>query len=419
MLIETEIHRTAAARAENISFVLFVLSGIAGVVIMATSVLPFGRGYEMVALAENLARHGTYANPFQVLDTGPTAVNPPLYPLLLSVLFRVFGNYSAFVVLAATVANIVVNALIAAWLPRVSWLFYREIRPGAIAGVLWVFVAQLIPSWDASYTMATLLLFCIISAGQPGGEMRLRHSVIAGLLAAASFLFSPTSVLVFLPWTLWLVFFRRTSSRQAAYLSLSLAIAASIAFMWALRNDRELGHFVVRTGFGTTLYASNNDCARPSILEDEGNNCFQAHHPNMSLSDARILRQVGEVEFEHMRVQDAKAWIGSHPRQFFRLTVARIRDFWFPPLEYRPASAIATWIATVLSVPGLLLLVHRRQSIAIFAGTALLVYPILYYVVISDPRYRYPVLWLTLLLAGYFVHWLIDRLPVKNRIRFF
>jgi hypothetical protein len=30
----------------------------------------------------------------------------------------------------------------------------------------------------------------------------------------------------------------------------------------------------------------------------------------------------------------------------------------------------------------------------------------MYYVVMSSPRYRYPILWLSLLPAGYFVQWL-------------
>ena len=72
---------------ETVCFYLFVLGGVAGLAQFAIT-MPFGVGYEMVAIGTNLAKGAGFANPFAVLDAGPTAVNPPLYPLLLGVLFR-------------------------------------------------------------------------------------------------------------------------------------------------------------------------------------------------------------------------------------------------------------------------------------------------------------------------------------------
>src|SRR3974390_2986721 len=61
---------SAAARktARNISFALFVAGGVVGLYQMATTVIPFGDGFEMVELAKNLAHSGNYANPFRVLE---------------------------------------------------------------------------------------------------------------------------------------------------------------------------------------------------------------------------------------------------------------------------------------------------------------------------------------------------------------
>jgi hypothetical protein len=39
----------------------------------------------------------------------------------------------------------------------------------------------------------------------------------------------------------------------------------------------------------------------------------------------------------------------------------------------------------------------------------------MYYLIVSDPRYRYPILWLTLLPAGYFLSRLADQLTTKRR----
>ena len=106
--ISSEPDPIIAARIASVSFALFVAGGVIGLLNMMLMPVPFGWGYEMVTLATNLANHGTYANPYSVLDTGLTAAYTPLYPLFLSLLMRVFRNPDL-ATLAATVANILIN----------------------------------------------------------------------------------------------------------------------------------------------------------------------------------------------------------------------------------------------------------------------------------------------------------------------
>jgi hypothetical protein len=56
-----------------------------------------------------------------------------------------------------------------------------------------------------------------------------------------------------------------------------------------------------------------------------------------------------------------------------------------------------------VSVFGLALLAVRRRSLAVFATVVFAVYPLVYYLDNMDPRYRTPILWLSVLLAGYIV----------------
>ncbi len=201
----------------------------------------------------------------------------------------------------------------------------------------------------------------------------------------------------------------------------------------------ELGSFVVRTNLGMTLYASNNDCAQSSMIRDLMNGCYQTHHPNSSTPEAQYLQRVGEVQYDRNRIADAKAWMRAHPAMFLKLTARRIVEFWFPPAEVIPPGYAfsnnfgladynerwmhqqhgidyAIWIVTGLSIVGLALMVFRRQAVAVFVLTVLAVYPLMYYVVVSDVRYRYPVLWLSLLPAGYFIsEWMSGGvLPLKK-----
>src|SRR5580765_6313481 len=62
----------------------------------------FQFGWEMGRIGRALATGRGFSDPFDG-QTGPTAWNPPLYPLLIGGVFRVFGSYtklSAWVLLA-------------------------------------------------------------------------------------------------------------------------------------------------------------------------------------------------------------------------------------------------------------------------------------------------------------------------------
>lgn len=393
----------------DISFYLFIGGAIAGLLQLLRPV-EFGAGYEMVAIAKSLAQHAAFANPFYIAHTGSTAVEPPLYPLFLAALIKVLKE-SSLVILAVAVANICVNSLIAALLPRISLLFYEDAIPGVIGGIFWVCAAQLMPSWDASYTAAGVLLFCI-SAGSSARrrERAVRSGASAGLMAGFLFLLNNSSILVSLPWVAYLLVRRVVPSRQRrAYGSWFVVIFCLIVSVWILRNAHELGSPVLRTNLGMTLYASNNECAQASLVDDEKHRCYQTHHPNVSASEAHLLHSLGEVQYDRNRTADAWNWMIAHPLRFLQLTAMRFGQFWFPPLGQHQFSTCIIWLATVLSIPGLILMVWHRQPTAMYMIAVLVVYPAMYYVVVSDIRYRYPVLWISLLSAGFCVR-LLTRL---------
>jgi hypothetical protein len=256
------------------------------------------------------------------------------------------------------------------------------------------------PAWDTSFTVAGLLLFCLFTASSLGTGKGFASASLAGGIAGILFLLNPSSLLVFLPWIAHLMIRRGVTLRQTAILFATLCLIISI---WVGRNYFQLGTFVVRTGMGIALYASNDDCAEASLIDDESTNCYQSNHPNVSLREAQLLRTLGEVEYDRKRAADAKLWIRTHQSRFWMLTFERFRQFWLPPLYNHRFKIRVVWVATVLSVPGLLLMTYRRVHVTWFMLTVLFIYPLMYYVNVSDVRYRYPVYWLSLLPAGYFI----------------
>jgi hypothetical protein len=303
------------------------------------------------------------------------------------------------------------NAITAALLPYVSFLFFGEAISGATASLLWLGAMQPLPAWDTSYTAAGLLAFVLLTAsGINKSKHVVRLGALAGIVAGLLFLLNPSSLLVFLPWPLYLYIRTRTHAPHALkYCSVLLVAMCVLPVAWAARNYRQLGAFVVRTNLGMTLYASNNDCAQSTIIQERLSGCYEAHHANHNAREAELVRSLGEVRYDRMRIADTKNWIFSNPGRFCRLTLTRFRDFWLPPAEVGSGyHANFIFIITVLSLPGLILMGYRREPVTPFVLGALLLYPLMYYIVVTDIRYRYPILWLSLLPAGYCVRQLLE-----------
>ncbi len=414
--------QTENSNLRHLSLLLFLAGVLAGILHLAISRgFAFGGRFETVAIAHSLALHGAFADPYDVGPTGSTAVNPPLYPLLLAGLFKLLKDPLA-VARAALAANLILNALTAMLLPRVSLVMFEDPAPGILAAVPWLVATRPMPAWDAAWTVTGLVLFCLLSASttKPGKDS-VRNSALAGLAAAALALFNPASLLISMPWIAYLVVTRRGdvnrgTFRAARYCGVLLATISLALSPWMLRNDLRVGGAVLRTGFGMSLYASNNDCAVPSLAEEVHAGCFQLYHPNASPGEAQLIRTLGEAAYDRKRTADAMEWIGSHRERFLRLTLSRVREFWFPDPEGDFYSAGAIWLITGLSIPGLILMVVRRKAAVLYLLAVSLIYPLLYYISIADVRYRYPALWISALAAGYWVCYCVPQVLTACRV---
>ena len=395
--LNSGIEKPQALNAD-VSSALFAVGAIIGLLHLV-GIIGFGRGFEMVAVARNLADHGAFADPFDAGATGPTAANPPLYPLLLACMFKILGNPNL-VTWVATICNIIVNAVTAALLPQVALVLFDDAFPGVIASVACLAAMQLMPAWDTGYTVAGLMLFCLFSASGMNKRNAAGYGALAGLATGVLALLNPASLLVTLLWIAWLAVPRK-SIAVVRYCGAFFATLCLVMSLWVVRNNVQLGAPVLRTNFGMSVYASNNDCASASLVEDERGDCYQRHHPNTSREEAQLVRTLGEVAYDRKRTADAMTWMATHPDRFRSLTLGRIREFWFPLPGGYPYTTAVVWLITGLSVPGLVLMAWRCERATYFLLAVLLVYPLMYYVVVTDMRYRYPILWISALAAGY------------------
>ena len=387
------MHRWLAAAPATILLLL-----VLGLVALPPVDIRTHSGFEMMRIAETLARNEGFAHPFEVADTGPTAVEPPLYPLFLAVCLKVFRNAEL-----AKAAVILINAFAFG----ITVVLLRDLAGrlfgfgGIAAAALWIGSSIVWIYWDAGFTALVLVGFCFSTTGKIEPGRSAEACLLRGSLLGALFLLNPASLVIAFLWWGWHGLRRRGPARIFLLQSLGVcAVAAFIALPWVLRNYAVWGRLILRTNFGMTLYASNNPCAQPALDANRHNGCYELTHPNESLSEALLLQRVGEPAYDRMRTVDALQWIGANPRRFAALTAERALAFWFPLPSMVGFQAYVTWLVTLLFLPGLFWMWRKGESFAALSALIALLYPLVYYVVVADFRYRAPFGWTVILPAA-------------------
>ncbi len=328
--------------------------------------------YESLRVALSLAHNGGFADPY-LLPTGPTAHVAPGFPLVISLIYRVFGEGMAGET-AKRILGCMVGSLPYALLPAVSVACGFGSLPGWIGG-LWGAVIplnrheEIAGNWESPWSAVGVLVLVYLTAKRAGAWR-------FGLAGGITLLFAPAVAPVLAAFAV---------VRRWWW---ALPIAALLVLPWAWRNHHALGAWIWgRSNFGLELSLSNRDQTTSNIRDNLRLGYHKASHPSHSLREADLVCYWGEAEYNHRRLETAREWIATHPARFASLTLARIRQFWFPSVYFTllvALAAIGLW---------------RAPNAWIF-GTLWTVFPLVYYLVQYDPRYRHPMEWSVLLLAA-------------------
>ena len=371
----------------------------------------FDFGWEMGRIARALVLGYGYANPFNGLS-GPTAWTPPLYPLLLAGVFKVFGVYtlkSAWVILAI---NCVFSAATAPAVYEIAWrCFGRDAKGLKVAlwsGWLWVLYPAAMQYaihwvWDMALT-AMLFSWVVVLAlrvrgvsspeGQDTGRTQtvgrwVGFGLVWGLIALSN-----SSLVLFLPacgvWMLWGL------RGKALRVGMTRAVLAGICFIavitpWTMRNYRVFHAFVpLRTNFGAELFQSVDFLYQGF-----------AWGPTLPMAEAapefRRYERMGELAYSKEQGRRAMVKIKAHPGLFLRLAVKRADFYWFGvphPVDRGVLGEVIRELnyafLTVGGLLGLGLAIRRNVPGAWLFFFAFLLMPLLYYFVTVQARFRHP-----------------------------
>ena len=364
--------------------------------------------WEMTSIAISLMKTGQFANPYMI-PTGPTAHLPPIYPAIFSLVYRIFGLTStagymsmSLIILAASVVD--------GMLPWLSKKLGMGGQAGLIGGFAGAFFMEL--PGHGEYLTAIVLGFCLVAFTQrwSRGKISKSSSLFLGLGIGISFHLQPALLPVILgcmAFELWW-----SKNHQKWVFSLFIALGIFLACLpWAWRNYKTFNaFFFIRSNLGLELRMGNHEGAYAAMdVMDE----HEEHiHPRVHFTEARKLREIGEVAYMRGAMEDALEWFGSNPGEFFQLTGLRVLHIWFGPLHNLQTAAGISAL-TLLAFLGLWL-VWKRLSIPQRAILLipLITYPLIYYLVAYMPRYRVPIDWILFILAGFATwQWITPKSP--------
>jgi 4-amino-4-deoxy-L-arabinose transferase-like glycosyltransferase len=363
----------------------------------AVSVVPFL--FESGNIAHSLAVGNGFSSPFRV-ETGPTAWMPPVYPLLLAGVFRIFGVYTFRSYIAAAFLNICFATLTC--VP----LFFAGKRIGGVrvaAGAAWLWAifpnAILIPvqsMWDAS--LSALLVATIFWATLAlAGSRRARDWCGYGLLWGLTLMTNAT-LIALLPLLLgWLAYRAQKEQRpRIGRAAFSIGIVILCCVPWTIRNYQIFHTFVpLRSVLGLQLWLGNNDSTH---------DIFRAElHPIYDASERAKYIEMGEVAYMHEKLLEAVQYMEDHPAREEHLIGRRIISLWSGGTPTPIADFVnipSPWfrfvllfnvIAALSALLGIVILFRRRSVFAFPAAVFPVVFPWAYYLTLVLPRYRLPI----------------------------
>jgi 4-amino-4-deoxy-L-arabinose transferase-like glycosyltransferase len=364
--------------------------------------VPDQYGYETSQVAKSIATGHGFGNPYPLIQTGPTALMPPVYPYLLAGIYKVFGVHGRASYLVATTLSGVFSTLIC-----IPIFFLGRRLGGDICGLVSAGLWAVFPTaialttgpvsgvWDT--TLSALCAAVVLSATLAVRDSdRIRTWAAYGLLLAFALEVNPSlfSTLPFL--FLWLCWELRKRRRSWMKLTASAALLAVLGCTpWCVRNYVVFHRFVpFRSNLGLELWLGNNP---------EDHEIFPDwRSPYTSWNETREYARLGEMEFMKEKERKAITYMTANPWATARATywrfavtwtglAVRVEDIW-PKLRFGDRIGFIVNVALgICGWMGAWLLLRRRSDYAMPFLAFLIFYPSVYYLTHSSLRYRHPI----------------------------
>lgn len=350
-------------------------------------------GFEVAFVGAALARGQGFSCLYGV-PSGPTTTFAPLYPLLVGLAFRLFHVFSAQAAWFLFAFNIACEALTVILIYHLGRRCFGQL-PAFAAALIWAVdfgtVVYSVRIWYSSISALLVVLAVASYIHLLDSPPRTRDWVGYGLLWGITAL-TNTSLILIMPLCVAALLYRWGKQVRLQAL-VALMVFACALVPWTVRNYFVFHKVIpIRGNFGAMLWYGN----RPDVKgpADESMN------PTQNWDELQDYLRLGDAPYAASRQQMAMQFIRQNPVQFVRLTRDRIFFFWGAgPGEIRTSLGHSCW--AILAFAGLLLMLYRDSLRALVFASALLFYPLPFYVTLASTFFRYPINPLVTLLAVY------------------
>ncbi|HEY8665064.1 MAG TPA: hypothetical protein VIL86_00285 [Tepidisphaeraceae bacterium] len=375
---------------------------------------------------------------------GPTSVQSPPYPFILSAFIWVFGDHRmgdyVLDTPAAYVAIMTFNALIGA---LGIWLTYSLTRVLGGSAIVALLAAGMCAVWPTQiYAPSHAQAITLITAGTTAIILLYYRSVRAGrllpwvafsVIGVLSALTEPVLLpIVALSGLLILACRNLSLSIRLRNAAILLVAALVIIGPWTLRNHRVHGQWIpIKSTFWVNFWKGNNNfatgtdrvqatAAQLQQFQDEGfslgddlrDRDVPHQYAMLTPGQRALLKGQPEARREAIFKDISTTWMKAHPKRYVELCFIRLyKTIW---IDYdNPKSSSIVYIVSravllTLTAGGLLLAIRQRWSLAypgLVIGSCLL----LYCLTITAARFTIPFEPLQFCLGGLLLATLCDR----------
>lgn len=327
-------------------------------------------GYIAVSLLSGKGFSGAFLG-----TSVPTAWLTPAYPVLVTLVFAAFGPYTRAATAALLTINAFAGAATAVILQRVGTRYFGS-TAGAIAAwiwALWYYLALFtLVIWDTEIS-ALLVAVSLLMLPEVADSDRPMHAAGAGAFWGASCLWNPSLAALTAVSSLYLAWRQRSARLFACYVGAFLIVIAP----WLIRNYLTFGEFVF---LRSNLYAELHFANQPGLGEAVGD---YTSFPDVS---AEYQKQGERLYLAHQR---AAFWdyVRHYRREFVQRCLWRLGRYWTNPPSIR-----WTWIPfSMVALAGAVIALRCNRDRALLLLSYLVVFPLVYYLTYTYPKYRHPI----------------------------
>ena len=374
----------------------------------------FGFGYETGAIAYSLATGHGFSSPFGG-STGPTAWLGPLYPAMCALVFKGFGCFTLASAIVILLINGVFSALTCIPICRIGELTMGR-KVGYWSGWIWstgvyfmVWQTQVWETAASALLISVLFLESLKLAKQTDWKQWARFGLVWGIAALTN-----PALLAFLPAAglypalkLW-----RRHQRWFAQAAVSAVVFAVVISPWLIRN---------RAVFGSWVFIRGNAPFEFHLANYHGSSGMGwfGKHPSCNRWEYAKYKQMGELAYVASKKELVIDFVKQNPREFASLCANRVVAFWTGTALDREYSR-TEWIYPslfALMLGGLIVATAWRADGSWLYFGLTFCYPITYYLVFPQPRYRHAIEPEMLLLSTYFVYLALQDLAKRFLVK--